>query len=126
MGVDLAHGRGAVAFHGLQVEAEDLGRFLVAVALGDELDHAALPRRQGAVGERALRQIGIQQGLGDASGEEWLVLGQRLYGRDQELAGIRLEQVAARSGLKQFAQQRLALVRGKEQDLGLSGASISA
>src|SRR5688572_29776717 len=44
--VELAHGGGAVRLHRLDADVQDIGDLLVAVALGDELDHPALARGQ--------------------------------------------------------------------------------
>src|SRR5260370_32050662 len=44
--VELAHRGRAVGLHRLDADAEQVRDLLVAVALGDELNHLAFPRRQ--------------------------------------------------------------------------------
>ncbi len=46
-------------------------------------------------------------------------MGERLDRRDQKAPGIRLEQIAPRARLEEFADQRLALVHGEDEHFGL-------
>ena len=57
--------------------------------------------------------------LRHATGEERLVIGERLHSGDEILLGIGLEQIGAGSGREQFADQSVAVVHGEDQDLRL-------
>jgi formylglycine-generating enzyme len=88
---------------------------------------ASLPRGQHRVRGRALREVGFEQRLGDLAGEEGLVGGEALHGRDQEFSRVRLQQEALGARLQDLSHQSGRVVHGEDQDLGAghAGADLS-
>jgi hypothetical protein len=81
--VQLAHRRRAVRLDGLDAQIENLANLL-----GNQLHDHALLRRERPLGLAVVGcKEGIEELLGNSSGEERLVFGKRLHGSDEILLG---------------------------------------
>ena len=105
---DLPHDGRAVRLHRFHRHFEPPRDLLVAVPLGEQLQHLALARGEagipgGRVLGRALAQERAEYGRGNLRAEEGLVLRECLDGRDDVARRVRLDEVAARSRREDLA-----------------------
>jgi hypothetical protein len=117
--VEFEHYVGAVGFGGVDADAEEAGYFLVAFALGEELEYFAFARREaGAGGFRVVGGVGSGRGLGDAGGEEGFVLAESVNGVEEDAVGFVLENEAAGAGLNDLLNEVVGLVHGEDENFG--------
>ena len=93
---EFEHDVGAMSFGGVDADAEEGGDFLVALALGEELQDFAFARSE--AGARKFWQLGRASGIGggrDACREVRLVTAKGIDGRDEDAVGVVFQDVAA-------------------------------
>lgn len=108
-------------------DAERGGYLTAGLVLGDQLEDAALGRRQLVQAGLAARQVGDASGpreqvSGQGRADEVLSGGDRLDAADDVLAGAVFEHVALRPQIERFVKQLLVLVHRQEDDLHIVAA----
>jgi hypothetical protein len=111
-----------VGLNGLDADGEDGGDFLVAAALGQQLDDLTLAGGKRGVGTGLLFVAGgllletAKKDFRDAGGEVGLMGKQCGDGGDEVAAGLALEDVRTDAGVEDGLDQFGLLVAGKDED----------
>lgn len=112
---EFEHDVGAMSFGGVDADAEEGGDFLVALALGEELQDFAFARSE--AGARGFGRLGRVSGIGggrDARRELRLVTAKGIDGRDEDAVGVVFKDVAAGAGFDHLLNEIFGLVHGED------------